>query len=385
MRDKTRILFVVPGYTLGGTLSSLRSILNSGFSNKYDIEVFAINNRAEHPTSLAQFDIGLNELSTAYYSDYSSFSFTDRLRYFYLKILKQVPPIARRIERWVVKRTIKKIERKKQYDYVVAFQEGRATECASYFKCPDKIAWIHCDYAKSYGDNVDEFELYNHFSRIVCVSDYTREGFVERYPLLADKTVSIHNLFDAKSVIEKSKAAIDDTRFDHSLFTIISLGRVCDVKRFNLIPKIAAALKQSNLSFHWYIMGESASDLDLKRLRDAIAENGVKDEVIYLGGKDNPYPYLKSADLMVSVSKSEACPMIFNEARILNIPVLSADFGSAGEFIEDGYNGFISTIERMPDIICELMNKPEILGRIRQVDYQDSSEVILNQLYQIFR
>lgn len=385
MRDKTRILFVVPGYTLGGTLSSLRSLLNSNFATKYDVEVFAINNRAEPPASIAQLDIGLNELSTAYYSDYSSFSTTERLRFLYIKVLKQVSPIARLVERWIVKRTINKIERIRQYDFVVAYQEGRATEFVSHSRCPKKIAWIHCDYDSSYGKDVDELALYNLYSKIVCVSDFTRKSFVRRYPSLSEKTVAIHNIFDVRGLLEKSTAAVEDDRFDSSVFTILSLGRVCDVKRFFLIPEIAAKLKQSNLSFHWYIMGDSASQLDLKRLTDAIAEYGVENEVVYLGGKTNPYPYLKAADLMVSVSKSEACPMIFNEAKILNVPVLSADFGSASEFIEDGYNGFISTIERMPDIIRDLMSNPESLDRIRQVENRDSNEIIQEQLNLLFQ
>ena len=143
MRDKNTVLFVVPGYTLGGTLSSLRSLLNSNFATKYDVEVFAINNRAEPPASIAQFDIGLNELSTAYYSDYSSFSALERLRFLYIKVLKQVSPIARLVERWIVKRTINKIERRRQYDFVVAYQEGRATEFVSHYRCPKKIACIN--------------------------------------------------------------------------------------------------------------------------------------------------------------------------------------------------------------------------------------------------
>ena len=55
----------------------------------------------------------------------------------------------------------------------------------------------------------------------------------------------------------------------------------------------------------------------------AISDHSVENEVICLGNKTNPYPYFKVADLLVSTSSSEACPMIFNEAKILNLPVMA--------------------------------------------------------------
>ena len=367
MSKRIKILFVVPGYSLGGTTSSLVSLLRSDFVKRYDVDVFAINKRSYLPSAINQFDIGLNELTTAYYSDFSSFGIGARLRFFYIKILKRITQLGNFVERLVVKKTINRIERRKQYDYIVAFQEGSTTRFSSHFACPNKVAWIHCDYAKSYGDTIDELDLYNLYSTIVCVSDFTKKSFVGRYPSLAQKTVAIHNIFDAKGVIEKAGDAIDDVRFDNSLFTVLSIGRVCDVKRFYLIPQIAAKVKESNPRFRWYIVG-GGSSADMKRVTEAIAEYGVQNEVICLGGKANPYPYLKASDLLVSVSKSEACPMVFNEAKLLHIPILSADFGSAFEFIIQGENGFISSIEKMPKVMLDMIN-----GTIKPNQPQSSS------------
>ena len=99
-----------------------------------------------------------------------------------------------------------------------------------------------------------------------------------------------------------------------------------------------------------------------------IKEYDVADCVKVLGEKKNPYPFFKSANLLVSTSISEACPMIFNEAKILNLPIISSDFPSAYEFIVPGKDGYICDIDTMPTMIEQIIQimamyqsfKPEI-------------------------
>lgn len=382
---KKKLLFIIPGHSLGGTTSSLASLLNSEFTSYYDVDVFAINRRNyAHPT-IAKFDIGLNGLTTAYNADFLAFSKIDRLKFCPIKILKQVGPLTNNLKRWVVKRTINKIENRKHYDYVISFQEENTTKFTSHFANPNKIAWIHCDYAKSFGEDVDELEMYKHYKRIVCVSDFTRKGFVGRYPSLDGKTIAIHNLFDAEKVLERSTDAIDDTRFDNSHFTILSMGRISEVKRFYLIPEIAARLKKAGLDFRWYILGGGNNEQDQKQLDDAIVGNKVEKQVLCLGGKSNPYPYLKAADLLVSTSKSEACPMVFNEAKLLHVPILSADYGSAFEFVEQGKDGYITSIEEMPLKLIELIQCPQRLELIKSAGFfVNKNKDILKQLHSLF-
>lgn len=385
MKNKTKILFIVPGFGLGGTTTALASLLNCGLSEHFDIDVFAIKRRSYRMQPLVPHDIGLNGLTTAYYGDFSQFRVIDKLKYLFIKLLKQNKWLLAKLEEWVTKRTIKKIEQHKQYDVVVGFQEELATRFTSHFTSPRKIAWIHCDYANAFGKGVDEIDLYNHFEKIVCVSQFTRQGFIGRYPSLTDKAVAIHNIFDAERIINLSNAVIDDPRYDTSRFTIISLGRVHEVKRFYLIPEIATQLKDSGLDFRWYILGSADIPYEFQRLTDAIQKNGMEKNIIYLGGKANPYPYLKAANLLVTISKSEACPMIFNEAKILHVPVLSADFGSAFEFIEQGKDGYISSIELLPQKIIGFANHSYVMASIKKDDsFRDTNTEILKQLNKLF-
>lgn len=365
MNTKMNILFIVPGFGLGGTTTALANLLNCGLADDYDIDVFAISRQCYNLQPVVSHDIGLNGLTTAYYGDFSRFPTKEKIKYLFVKLLKQIERGSSKLEEWVTRRTIQKIERKKHYDIVVGFQEGLATRVASYFSCPRKIAWIHCDYANAYGKETDEGNLYNRFEKVVCVSRFTHQGFVARYPALTDKTVVIHNLFDAQNVIKKAQEMIEDARYDTSHFTLISLGRVHDVKRFYLIPEIAVQLKKAGLDFRWYILGSAGIPSELQRLTDAIQSNGIQENVIYLGGKPNPYPYLKAADVLVALSKSEACPMIFNEAKILRVPIVSTDFGSSYEFINDGETGIITPLEGLPDAIIRMYGDEVLREQIK--------------------
>ena len=46
--------------------------------------------------------------------------------------------------------------------------------------------------------------------------------------------------------------------------------------------------------------------------------------------------------------------MVFNEARVLNVPIVTTDFGSAHEFVTDGVDGYIRPIEKIPDVISDI-------------------------------
>lgn len=380
-------MFIIPCFSLGGTTTALTSLLNCGITEHYDIDVFAIKRRNYNLQPLISHDIGLNGLTTAFYGDFSQFHTKDKLKYLFIKLLKRNKKFIARLENWVTKRVIRKIERHKPYDVIVGFQEELATQFASHFSCPKKIAWIHCDYANTFGRDVDELDLYNCFEKIVCVSQFTRKRFIERYPALTEKAVAIHNIFDAERILKLSEATIDDPRYDTSQFTIISLGRVHEVKRFYLIPEIATLLKAAVLDFRWYILGSAGIPYELQQLTDAIQRNDMEKNVVYLGGKANPYPYLKAADLMVSISKSEACPMIFNEAKILHVPILSADFGSAFEFIEQGKDGYISSMKMLPHKLIELANQHQhkIISSIPNYDWKENNLEILEQLFALFQ
>ena len=381
-----RLLFILPSIHIGGTTSVLISMLNSFDPDEISIDIFPIMDGNLDDSVLSEHVVGNNWLTTAFYGNYSSLGMSDKTKSLPIRLLKQIPWINKIIERIVVNHTISNIRKKSAYDYIVSFQEGLATRFTSYIKGCRKIAWIHCDYANNYTKNTEEGELYNSFCKIVCVSDYTKKGFVGQYPFLLNKTYSIHNLFDTQRILKLSKDGVDDVNISKDSFTILSVGRISRVKRFSLIPKIAKELSENNIHFKWYIIGSVAETAEFNHLIEEIKINDVSDYVIYLGAKTNPYPFFIEADLLVTLSQSEACPMIFNEAKVLNLPILSTNFGSSYEFIDQGIDGFIVPIEDISQKITQLYREPEILKRIKNPKERiDENDTIIEQVKNIFK
>lgn len=378
------ILIVSPGFSYGGSTTALLSILHSDIIKEHRIDLFSIAKGDNDSPTLKKHDIGLNGLTKAFYSDYSTLSSKEKLGALLMKILKRLPGFGKKVEKWVVNKTVNKLNNR-NYDCVVAFQEKRATDFCQDIHAVNRIAWIHCDYAKTYPRTDADLDVYKKYSKIVCVSNATRTSFLTYYPQLAERTTVIYNLFDSLLILQKSKEPLNDEQFNRESISIISVGRLNRVKRFDLIPHIARQVREKVSNVKWYIIGQPYSYEEVKKLDIAIDNEGVRDTVVYLGGRSNPYPYFRAASLLVCVSASEACPMIFNEAKLLNLKIATTDFPSAYEFIKDDNDGRITTIENMSDTISDMI-LDTTCEEVRQTCFNADvlNESIILQLTQLF-
>lgn len=351
--SKKKILIVVMSLSTGGTTSALKALMNTSFSKENDISIHVFCNTgvAQNP-ELQKYIIMPGKLAQLWFLNIANASLLAKILMLPIKVIKNIPWLGNRIDTMIAKHIARSTERREQYDTVISFSEHIVPGIVQHFKNENKFVWIHCDYGNRIKRN-DE-HIFNKYRKIVCVSKFTRDSFAKRYPSLADRTVYIYNVCSIDSIRAKSKEEINDKLFDTSVFTILSIGRIAPVKRFHEIPAIAKRLKNAGCAFRWYIMGGGSAE-DTDKIKTAIESNGVMDKVIMLGARTNPFPYLKRANLLVSTSESEACPMIFNEAKILGTPIVSANFGSAHEFIKQGVDGYISSIEEMHNTISKLI------------------------------
>ncbi|MCQ2328985.1 MAG: glycosyltransferase [Paludibacteraceae bacterium] len=372
---KQNILFVIHTYNTGGVVSSLRSILHSGLSLRYEFRVFSITRGYDHRKEFLKWDCGCNFLTESYFSDFADFPIGRKMEALPIKILKSVPCIREKLKQAIIKFTIWRIEKKVDPCLIIAFQEGMTTDFCSIFRSPNKIAWIHSDYNGVMPVSVDKLQLYSEYRKIVCVSEFTRSNFISRYPSLKDRVCAIHNVFDQQDIVQKSKQKIDDIRFKTDLYTIITVGRISYIKQLSQLPAVASKLKNMGAQFRWYIIGGGNEGGEKERLDQELAKYDLDDMFVLLGNKPNPYPYFREADLLVTNSSSEACPMIFNEAKILGLSVVSNNFGSAYEFLSSDEGDIITTTDNMAGVIYLLITKEKQKKAFRDVS-SDSIEKI---------
>jgi glycosyltransferase involved in cell wall biosynthesis len=283
------------------------------------------------------------------------------------------------LKNYLYNRTIKRVS-KTNYDTVIAFSEGLPTGFVAHLSSDNKIAWIHCDY-KSYlnvfrGTLKHEQETYSYYNKIVCVSDFTKQSFEDAMPECIGKVMSIPNVLDTESMKRQSVEFIPDFM---GTFNIVTVGRIDHIKHQSVIPAVLAQIIKVYPDSHWYVVGPNAEQAEYDKLMTEIKNNGLNDNIHLLGQQDNPYPYIKNANLLVTTSLSEACPYVINEAKVLGTPVICTNFGSAKQFVTNGKDGYSVSIENMSKTILKLMSDSSIYNKIKdnlaKFEY-DNNEII---------
>lgn len=389
VENRLSILFVIPAFTIGGTIISTLNMIMLLDKQKYRIAIQSLSHQGTEAAKFKNFQVlRENPLLSLIFSGLSKEkSFIKRTGIGIERVLsKLLSYIGLNLDDTIC-RLVSHSKVYTEYDVVVACQEGFATNFVSHISNVKKIAWLRSEYSaskRSQSKLIAELERYSKFDNIVCVSEVTMNDFNSIFPSLINRTTAIHNIQDTEYIREKSNDAIGE--LSENIFNIVSIGRFTRIKRYASIPEIAARLKSFNLSFKWYIIGDGNMDGEKDRIQSNINKYSMEDTVIMLGQKSNPYPYMKRANLVVVPSITEACPRSVAESFIVGTPVVCADFNSANEFVKDGINGFIRPIDRLWEPIKELMLDEELYSSIcNNICLSgDENDAIYKQLDQIF-
>lgn len=351
---KKRVLIIVSEFCIGGTMSSLFSLLSVLNTDKIQVYIFSRVHNGPYYKRMPNCTI-LPENIWLSHTIYERSIFAKIATKTLFVIRKALEPVG--IDMYALYHRIggKQIH-SDEYDAVIGYDESMA-RLISYFPAKKRINWIHSDYRR-FAQGRDETKYYDKIDAVVCVSNFVKGVFSEVYPQYADKVYAIHNVINVEDIRKKAQEPIDDTRFTTDAYTIVSCGRLDPVKQFSLIPGLAAQLKEKGAkTFKWYIIG-GGNDAEQLAIETEIARHNVHETVVLLGMKQNVYPYIAKSDLYVCTSLSESYPMVVNEAKALLIPVISNNFPSAVESIRNGVDGVICTMEEMVGCIIEQMNHP---------------------------
>lgn len=367
-----KVLILVSEFAIGGTMSSLYSLLSVIDPGRIQVDLFSRVHKGPYYRKMPNCTI-LKEnvwLSHTVYERPLPIRILAKVLLGIRKLLEPVGIDMYAVYNYIGGRQIHSDE----YDAVIGFDESMA-RLVSYFPARKRINWIHCDYRR-YSQGRDEAKYYDKIDAVVCVSEFVKGVFSEIYPQYANKVYAIHNVINVEDIKKKAEAAVDDERYSTDLYTIVSCGRLDPVKQFTLIPSLAVQLRaQGSKPFRWYIIG-GGNDAEQRAIDKAIKMNCVEDCVIMLGMKNNVYPYIAKADLYVCTSESESFPMVINEAKALGVPVISNDFPSASESIDTGVDGIICPMKDMARCIAGQMVRPLELRR----GQDDKNDIIIEEV-----
>ncbi|MDR1927265.1 MAG: glycosyltransferase [Oscillospiraceae bacterium] len=254
-------------------------------------------------------------------------------------------------------------------DAEIAFTEGLATRLiAAAPRKSRRLAWVHTDFSSNAEGSDGAFRspktqrrAYAKFDRILCVSQRVRDQFIAKLGALPQLTVQ-YNPVDAAAVRARAE---EKTAFPPGRgMTLLAVGRFSPVKGMDRLLRICARLRDEGLEFRLWLLGDGAQR---GALEEYIRAASLQDCVALLGFRQNPYPFLRTADCLVSASRAEGLSTAAAEALILGTPVVCTDCAGMREVLGGMPCGILAqnSEEGLCQALRELLRQPSRLEGMR--------------------
>ena len=358
---KKRILFIIDSLNCGGAEKSLISLLSLLDYERLDVNLLIFRRGGV-------FEKYIPSQVRVIGHDLYGKGFMDRIRRMmhqvrFSYLLRYGKKRHGAETHWrAMSRAIKPLKGK--YDAAVAYQQGMPTFfLATNVEADKKIAWINADVFEA-GYQMDYCkQFYDRMDAIVAVSQKLHEKLSAKTPWMKDRLHCIYDIINPNVIRQLAQETVHDMIPAGGEISIVTVGRLTRPKNHLMAVEAARILKEKGLNFKWYFVGEGEMR---QPIEEKISESGLQNNVIMLGLKENPYPYMSKADVYVQTSTFEGFGMTIAEAKILHRPVVSTNFDVVYDQITDRQNGLIAemTPESVARKVLELIQNKELRSHI---------------------
>lgn len=255
-----------------------------------------------------------------------------------------------------------------KFDIAVAYQvpiSPITVYVAEKVNSTKKVLWVHSDIAGLENLKQKQYEQYiEKYNKVFTVADKCKKSFLESFPTMKEKTENFYNLIPKEDIVQKSKDKQKE-EYAEDYFNIVTVARLTPGKGYEIALLILKELIKRECKVRWYGIGtgELKEYLETEIIRNNLAEN-----FILLGEKENPYPYVKNANVYVQISEKEGYSISIAEAICLNKIVISTNIPVMQENIINNKTGFIvsENVEEITNILEKLIKDKEFYNKINK-------------------
>lgn len=227
------------------------------------------------------------------------------------------------------------------------------------------------------------YKFYNTYHKIIAQSEDMRTDLLQQFKIRPEKLVKINNPVDFDFIDARLFAACRPPEFLPHYKNVVAIGNLTHRKGFDLLLKVFVHLKDKNILLHILGDGKDAQMLhEMKEMLDL-------QHVIFHGKQENPYQFLKFADLFVLSSRYEGFPNVLLEAGACGtFSLTNTCLGGISEIIQSGINGEMADIEdskAFANFLVQILNHTHDPRSIRNsIRSRFSKENIMKQYIHLF-
>ncbi len=346
--SKKKILFASKDLKVGGMEKALVNLLSGIDKDIYDITL--VLEKAEGPL-ISQIDRHIRIIEYKV----SDFVF---------------PPVRKAVN--FLRRIAFKAKHEKKYDFSCCYATY-STPCEKISKiASDNCAlYVHSDYVGMYSGDIEKARQFydsigiSEYKKVLFVSDGARDGALEIYPQLEDAFITLGNIVDTESIIKLSEQKADIPEREGKK-VLVFVGRLDDTsKKLKRLLEAVSIVSEKRDDFELWVIGKGPDGEMYRKYAD---ELGIMSFVRFMGEITNPYPYVKNADCLVLSSDYEGFPVVYSEAAVLGVSIITTVPASDGFFEINPANAYISekNSESMAKKISEFLE-----GTVKKVPSAD--------------
>lgn len=198
----------------------------------------------------------------------------------------------------------------------------------------------------------------NYADRVIAVSNYTKSIAQEHYKVPEEKIKVIHNAFTAKALVPKKIKKFKEP-------VILFLGRLTPQKGPTIFLEIAKKVLERGVKARFVVAG--AGEMERELMLEA-SSLGIGTYIMFTGflTRQEVEEALSISDILVMPSVSEPFGIVALEAMHFGCALILSKQSGASEVIENAYKVDFWDVEKMVELIIELVTNSERLRFIQE-------------------
>jgi len=223
--------------------------------------------------------------------------------------------------------------------------------------------------------------LHPHADHVIAVSAGVERSVRNEIDVPNGQLSVINNPIVTSTLRERAELSVDHLWLnDPNIDVVLGVGRLEPEKDFTTLVEAFAIALREEPSLRLVILGEGSERETLHRTAAAL---DVDEQVSLPGYVENPYPFMRHADVFALSSRREGLPTALVEAMACGCPVVATDCRSGPrEVLADGRYGPLVPVEG-PDALAvgiqQVLRQPVSSATLRERAEDYAVETVLDE------